>query len=324
LSNTLRIVFCGTPEIGVASLRLLLSDPTLTVEAGVSQPDRPRGRGGAVFASPVKEAALAAGVRVYQPEKIKSDEAYDFFKELAPDAVVIIAYGQIVPARLIAIPRFGWINLHASLLPKYRGAAPIAWAIANGERVTGLTTMQIDAGMDTGPTLLRHEITIGADETAPDLALRMAAEGAPLVVESLKKLERGEIAAQPQDNSLATYAPILKKEHGRIDWSLPARALYDRMRGFAPWPGTFTEFRGQLCHIWGRPAESASLDAAQLPGTIKAVGGAVYVVCGDATCLALEAVQLEGRKRIAAKEFVNGARLAPGESFGSAAPAAQS
>ncbi len=186
----LRIIFCGTPEFAVPSLRRLLSDPEFAIAAVVTQPDRPRGRGQEVSASPVKTVALEAGLQVYQPEKIKSDSALDFFMRMAVDAVVIIAYGQIIPARLIALPRLGWINLHGSLLPKYRGAAPIAWAIANGETVTGLTSMQIDAGMDTGPMLLRHKLEIGPDETTPELASRMAEAGAPLIIETLGKLAR--------------------------------------------------------------------------------------------------------------------------------------
>ena len=316
--TALRIVFCGTPDFGVPSLRLLLADPAFCVEAVVTQPDRPRGRGQTVVAPPIKQIALDAGIQVYQPEKIKADAAQDFFKQIAPDAVVIIAYGQIIPARLIEMPRFGWINLHASLLPKYRGAAPIAWAVANGETKTGLTTMQIDAGMDTGPTLLEHEMEIGPDETAPELAARLSEAGAPLVADSLKTLERGEISAQPQDSSQATSAPILKKEHGRIDWSQPAQQIYNRIRGFAPWPGAWTQFRGQLCHIWGRPAPEppvASSVSGETPGTIVPAGGAVYIACGAGSLLALEAVQLEGRKRVSAREFSNGARLSHNERF---------
>ncbi len=176
----LRIVFCGTPAFAVPSLRHLIAQQDFQVEAVVTQPDRPRGRGQQIAASPVKDVALAAGVPVFQPEKIKSDEALDYFKGLAPDVVVIIAYGQIISQRLIDVPRLGWINLHASLLPKYRGAAPINWAIVNGEARTGLTTMQIDAGLDTGPMLLKYETEIGRDETAPDLAARLAEAGAPL------------------------------------------------------------------------------------------------------------------------------------------------
>src|SRR2546422_5082365 len=172
----MRIVFCGTPDFAVPTLKRLLAEPDFTIEAVVTQPDRPRGRGGLLASSPVKDLALDAGLHVYQPEKIKSDSAYEFFKRLAPDAVVIVAYGQIIPARLIQIPRLGWMNLHASLLPKYRGAAPVNWAIINGETRTGLTTMQIDAGLDTGPILMQCELEIGANETAPQLLRRMRSE----------------------------------------------------------------------------------------------------------------------------------------------------
>ena len=320
----MRIVFCGTPEFAVPTLRALLTDSFFSVEAVVKQPDRPKGRGRAVSASPVKAVALEAGAHVYQPETIKSDSALDFFKRLAPDAVVIIAYGQIIPRRLIEIPRLGWINLHASLLPKYRGAAPIAWAIVNGESTTGLTTMQIDAGMDTGPILLQREIGIGPEETAPELARRMSEAGAPLVADSLRKLERGEIALRAQDASLASYAPLLKKEHGRIDWSYTAEEIYNRIRGLAPWPGAYTTFRGQLCHIWGRPAEAApagpdnekTLAGVSSPGSLIESAGGIHIVCGEGTRLHLDAVQMEARKRVTAREFANGAHPAPGERFG--------
>ncbi len=191
----LKLVFCGTPAFAVPSLRALIADPYFQVAAVVTQPDRPRGRGKKTASSPVKDAALESGVPVYQPEKIKSESSLDYFKRLAPDVVVIIAYGQIIPASLIAIPRLGWINLHGSLLPKYRGAAPINWAIINGEKVTGLTTMQIDAGLDTGPMLLKYQTGIGPDETALDLYAQLAEAGAPLIVETLKKLDRGEVPA---------------------------------------------------------------------------------------------------------------------------------
>ena len=203
----MRIVFCGTPEFAVPSLRRLAAEPGISVEAVVTQPDRPRGRGQNVSSSPVKEAALAAGLHVYQPETVKSDSAQEFLKRVAPDAVVIIAYGQIIPARLLTIPRLGWINLHASPLPRYRGAAPIHWAIANGETTTELTTMQIDAGMDTGPTLLQHELEIGPDETSPELAARMSEIGASLIVDSLLRLDRGEISPVPQDPPVPAASP---------------------------------------------------------------------------------------------------------------------
>ena len=310
----LRIVFCGTPAFAVPSLRHLLAQPDVQVEGVVTQPDRPRGRGKEVASSPVKNAALDAGIAVYQPEKIKSAAAQDYFERLAPDAVVIIAYGQIVPARLLAVPRRGWINLHASLLPKYRGAAPINWAIVNGETRTGLTTMQIDAGLDTGPTLLKYETAIGPDETASALAARLADAGGPLVVETLRKLDRGEIVPTPQDNTQATSAPPLNKEDGRINWSLPAPQVYNRIRGFDPWPGAFTSFREKSCHVWGRPAAHPAPTVA--PGTLIATKDKLLVSCGEGTALEIEFLQMEGRKQITAREFANGARLAPADRFG--------
>ena len=322
----LRIIFCGTPEFALPSLHHLLAQSDFQIAGVVTQPDRPSGRGHATSSSPVKEAAVAARVPVYQPEKIKSDEAFEYFTRTAPDAVVIIAYGQIIPQRLIEIPRLGWINLHGSLLPKYRGAAPIHRAIINGETRTGLTTMRIDAGLDTGPTLLKFETDIGPDETAPQLYARLSEAGAPLAVETLRALDRGTISPTPQDNSHASFAPPLKKEEGRIDWSLPAQEIYNRIRGLQPWPGAFTSFRGKNCAIWGRAASklipSASFAASpapatNAPGEIFAAGGNVSVACGEGTALQLEFVQLEGRKRITALEFANGARLTRGDRFGS-------
>ena len=267
----------------------------------------------------MKSAALAAGIPIFQPQKIRADEAYEYFRGAAPDVVVIIAYGQIIPARLIEIPRLGWINLHGSLLPKYRGAAPIHWAIANGETRTGLTTMRIDAGLDTGPVLMKYETEIGAEETAPELYARLAEAGAPVMADTLRGIEVGAITGVAQDNSQASLAPPLKKEDGRIDWSLAARKINDRIRGFQPWPGAFTSFRGKQCAIWGRAvvADIAAGDSGHVAaGTIIARGGEVDVVCGEGTALRVEFVQLEGRKRIAAREFANGARLAGGERFG--------
>ncbi len=343
----LRIVFCGTPAFAVPALRELIARPEFKIEGVVTQPDRPRGRGGEISASPVKAEALAAGIPVYQPAKIRSDEAFDYFAGVAPDVVVIIAYGQIIPARLIALPRLGWVNLHGSLLPKYRGAAPIHWAIAKGETRTGLTTMSIDAGLDTGPMLLRWETAIGADETAPELYARMAEAGGPLMVATLRGLADGNITPVAQDSSQATFAPPLKKEDGRIDWSLPARMIYNQMRGFQPWPGAFTLFRGKLCAIWGRPAVDDALlrgatvgagpaptsgtqtarlrpaptderDTGEIvPGTIRVAEGEAFVACGDGSVLRLEFAQMEGRKRVAAREFLNGARIVVGERFGS-------
>ena len=330
----LRIIFCGTPQFAVPALQELIAQPDIRVEGVVTQPDRPRGRGHEVSVSPVKAAAIAAGIEVFQPEKIRAPESFAYFERVAPDCVVIIAYGQIIPAKLIALPRLGWINLHASLLPKYRGAAPINWAIVNGETVTGLTTMQIDAGLDTGPMLLSTSLPIGSHETAPELAARLAQAGAPLIVDTLRDLQEGLITPRPQDGSQATHARPLKKEDGLIDWSLSAQQIYNRMRALQPWPGAFTRFRDKTCHLWGRPvtfedfqtahpgANHAELHAddgatpAHAPGAILVDKIGVRVVCGEGSLL-IESVQIEGRKRIAAREFINGARLTTGERFGS-------
>ncbi len=311
----LRIVFCGTPALAVPSLQRLIAEADFEIAGVVTQPDRPRGRGHEMHGSLVKTAAVAAGIPVYQPEKIKSDEAYEYFKRLTPDVVVIIAYGQIISQRLIDIPRLGWVNLHASLLPKYRGAAPINWAIANGEKVTGLTTMLIDAGLDTGPMLLKYQTGIGADETAPELTAQLAEAGGPLIVETLRKLDRGEIAPTPQDNSQASLAPILKKEDGRIDWWMSAFKIYNRIRGLQPWPGAFTTFRGKSCQIWGKPLKPIS--AGGTPGVILPTKeDGLLVICGASTVLHVEHLQLEGRKRVTDGEFMAGARIKPGERFG--------
>jgi methionyl-tRNA formyltransferase len=310
----MRLAFCGTPHFAIPSLEKLLSLPEFEILGVFTQPDRPRGRGQEVTFSPVKEVALAANVPVHQPAKIRAPEVEGQLRALAPDAIIIIAYGQIIPARLLTIPRLGWINLHASALPKYRGAAPIAWAIANGETVTANTSMRIDAGMDTGAMLLQNELAIGPDETAPELTARLAESGAALMVKTLRGLAVGEITPRAQDHAAATYAPILKREDGRIDWKRTAQEIYNRMRGFTPWPGAYTEFRGQTCHLFGHPATGESTQNA--PGTIISKQGRVVVSCGAATVLALAHVKLEGRKQVNAAEFANGARLQPEERFG--------
>lgn len=313
----LRIVFCGTPAFGLPALKRLLAESDFSVEAVITQPDRPSGRGQKISGSPIKDAALAAGIQVYQPEKIRSDSAREFLKHLAPDAVVIIAYGQIIPGDLLEIPRLGWINLHASLLPKYRGAAPIQRAIANGETRTGLTTMQIDAGLDTGPILDQIEMDIGPEETAPQLSDRMAEAGAPLMLGTLRRLDQAKIQPRSQDNSRATLAPPLKREEGLIDWSKPAPSIYNQIRAFDPWPGAFTHFRERICHIWGRPVEPPQVIKRGEPGAILADKENIFVVCGATTCLRLEFVKPEGRNRMTAREFSSGARFKPGERFAS-------
>lgn len=308
------MVFCGTPQFAVPSLKKLLSQPEFEIVGVFTQPDRPRGRGNEVSFSPVKEVASAAGFPVYQPEKIRAKEAEQQLRTLAPDVIAIIAYGQIIPGRLLPISRLGWINLHASLLPKYRGAAPIHWAIANGETITGNTTMRIDAGMDTGEMLLQQELAIGPYETAPELSERLSEAGAGLMIETLRGLAAGTLASRPQDAAGASYAPMLTREDGRIDWRRPAQEIYNRIRGFTPWPGAFTEFRGQTCHVLGRPLASGI--GADGPGTLVAGQGKLSVACGAATVMELSHVKVEGRKEVSASEFANGAHLKPGERFG--------
>jgi methionyl-tRNA formyltransferase len=313
----MRLLFCGTPHFAVPTFIHLLAEPDIEIAAVITQPDRPRGRGKQISASPMKTAAIAASIPVHQPEKIRSPEARNLLQQLAPDCIIIIAYGQIIPAALLTIPKLGWINLHGSLLPKYRGAAPINWAIANGETQTGLTTMRIDAGMDTGDMLLQQEIDIAPEETAPELAASMAEAGAPLVLATLRGLVSENLVPRPQDNDQATYAPLLKKEDGRIDWNLPAQQIYNRMRGFTPWPGAYTSFRGQTCHLWAEPFSLQTLTGGA-PGTIFREDTQILIACGHATLLRLLSVKLEGRKQISAVEFANGARLTERERFDNA------
>jgi len=323
----MKIVFCGTPQFAVPTLQHLLTQPDFEIAAVITQPDRPSGRGMQVAFSALKEAALAAGVPVHQPEKIRAPDAQEILQGIAPDCIVIIAYGQIIPARLLPIPKHGWINLHASLLPKYRGAAPINWAIVNGETHSGLTTMRIDADMDTGEMLLQTEMPIGPRETTPELAARMSEAGAPLMVETLRGISAGTLAARPQNHAEATLAPLMKKEDGRIDWTRSAGEIFNRMRGFTPWPGSFTTFRGRTCQVLAVPASNewhpattpdtvASGRPGSLPGTLRQTTGGLFVSCGGATELQVVSVKQDGGKKVAALEFASGARLTEGERFG--------
>lgn len=319
----MRLIFCGTPRFAVPTLKHLLAQPDFEIAAVITQPDRPRGRGHEVSFSPVKEIAIAAGIPMHQPEKIRAPEAQEILQKLAPDVIVIIAYGQIIPARLLPIPKLGWINLHASLLPKYRGAAPINWAIVNGEIKTGVTSMRIDAGMDTGEILLQEEMEIGPSESAPALAARMSELGAPLMAETLRGLAAGSIVPHPQNHEHASSASMLKKEDGRIDWAHTAQEIFNRIRGFAPWPGAYTTFRDQTCHIGGEPASNSNdvLEPASnpaqsaIPGSLLLQRNELMVRCGGTTYLRLLRVKLEGRKEVSATEFVNGAHLLAGEHF---------
>ncbi len=314
----MNLVFAGTPAFAVPTLQKLV-DAGFAVRLVVTQPDRPRGRGMELTASPVKQCALRLGLAVLQPEKIKYNE--EFHAELAalrPDAVIVVGYGRILPPWMIDLPPLGNLNLHASLLPKYRGAAPIQWAIARGETVTGVTTMRIDTGLDTGDLLLQRELAIAADDTAETLAPRLAAIGADLMIDTLRGLEAGTIQPRAQDHAHATLAPILKKEDGRIDFHRTATEIWNRLRGFQPWPGAYTTFRGKSLHLWA--ARPVAMDVPT--ATIRMEGHLPLAGCAPGTALELIEVQLEGKKRMAGRDFVNGYRPYNGEPLGEQPPIA--
>ena len=310
----MNLIFCGTPHFAVPTLEKLLAEG-FTIELVVSQPDEPSGRGYEVKPPPVKQVAEKAGIQVFQPAKLKDPATQEFLSKYHPDAIVVVAYGRIIPPWMIELPRLGCINLHASLLPKYRGAGPIQWAIIRGETVTGVTTMKIDPGMDTGDILLVREIPIREDDTTETLSESLSRIGADLTIETLRGLERGEVMPRPQDHSLATMAPMLKKEDGRIDWSLPAREISCRVRGLRPWPGAYSTFRGKNLHIWSAAAADAPRGELA-PGTLLGGAGKLSVACGQGTQLEVKEVQLEGRKRLSARDFLNGVHLQPGERLG--------
>jgi methionyl-tRNA formyltransferase len=309
----MRLVFLGTPAFAVPTLERVV-EAGHEVLAVVTQPDRPRGRGQAPAASRVKQAALRLGLPVYQPERVRRPEAVERLREISADCMVVVGYGQIIPQSVIDLVPLGIVNVHGSLLPSYRGAGPIQWAILNGETRTGVTTMRIDAGLDTGDMLLKAETAIGPDENAVELGQRLAVMGADLLVETLAGLADGRIAAEKQDNTEATYAPLLKKEDGRIDWTRDAHAIHNQVRGLQPWPGASTGFRGQALHIWKSRLWSGSAPPAAIPGTLAGLKPPV-VNCGTGA-LELVEVQLEGRKRIPAADFANGQRLTENESLG--------
>jgi methionyl-tRNA formyltransferase len=310
---SLNLVFCGTPQFAVPTLEKLV-DAGFRVQLVVTQPDRPKGRGLELVQSPVKQSTLKLNLPITQPERIKTnDEFRAQLTALEPDAIIVVGYGRIIPQWMLDLPPLGNINLHASLLPKYRGAAPIQWAIANGETVTGVTTMRIDAGLDTGEILLQQQLALAPDDTAETLAPRLASIGADLMIETLRGLEAGSVHPRPQDNSQATLALILRKEDGLVDFSRSAAEICNRIRGFQPWPGAYTKFRGKnLQIIRARPATDA-LPLAELHATVDRL----LVGCAHNTSLELLEIQLEGKKRTSAADFVRGYRPQSGEKLGS-------
>jgi len=313
---TMKIVFAGSPRFAIPTLESLAASHHRIIGV-ITQPDRPAGREQQLQPSPVKKAALKLGLPVHQPEKIKSEPAKSLLHELNPEAIVVVGYGQILPPWVLELPRYGCVNLHGSLLPAYRGAAPIQWAIANGETKTGVTTMLMDPGMDTGPILLQWETEIGPEETAPELAERMSAPGAELMLQTMRGLEDGSLTPQPQDNSRASRAPLLKKEDGLIDWAKPAQEVFNRLRGFLPWPGAFTSFRNQRLQIWrATPGAMPHASGQPAPGQLIVIGNQLYAACGANSALQLLEVQLEGKRRMPAEDFIRGMRPKEQERFG--------
>jgi len=308
----LSLIFCGTPRFAVPSLEKLAAAGH-RIHLVVTQPDRPKGRGLELVASPVKQSALKLSLPITQPDRIKTNEEFrSQLTSLKPDAIIVVGYGRIIPQWMLDLPPLGNINLHASLLPKYRGAAPIQWAIANGETITGNTTMRIDAGLDTGDILLQRELPIDADDTAETLAPRLAAMGADLLVETLRGLEAGSIQPRRQDDSRATIAPILKKEDGLIDFNRTAEEILNRLRGFQPWPGAYTKFRGKNLQIINAQPSTESVPPAEL----KVIVDRLVVGCAPKTSIEVLELQLEGKKRTSAQSFINGYHPRESEKLG--------
>jgi methionyl-tRNA formyltransferase len=315
----MKIVFCGTPFFAVPTLEALLAADH-EVALVVAQPDRPVGRHQQLTAPPVKQTALAACLAVAQPEKIRSNAEFRAQLEgIGPDAIVVVAYGRILPPWMLALPRLGCINLHGSLLPKYRGAAPIQWAVAMGDAFTGNTTMLLEEGLDTGPILLQQEHEIGPEETATDLFDRLARAGAPLVIKTLAGLADGTIVPQLQNHAFATFAPMLDRQDGRMDFAArAARELYNRWRGFQPWPGAFTTLNGRklIVHRMSVTAPAFAESESAASGTICVEGHRFFAACAEDTWLEFLELQLEGKKRMPATEFLRGNPLAAGARLG--------
>lgn len=311
----MRLVFCGTPQFAVSTLDSLIAAGH-EIALVVTQPDRPQGRGLEVMMSPVKQCAQKHALPITQPEKIKNNvEFRRQLEEIAAETIIVVGYGRLIPPWMLSLPPRGNINLHGSLLPKYRGAAPIQWAIAEGEPISGVTTMLLNEGLDTGDMLMQRQLAIGADENAVGYGERLSVVGAELMVETLRGLEAGSIHPQEQDHSRASLAPILKKEDGIADFSLPAQRIYNRLRGFQPWPGCYTTFRGKKLAIHAaRPQNPVSEGPS---GSVIMDGDRLSVFCGESSVLELLEIQPEGKRRMSAGDFLRGYRPTVGERLGS-------
>ena len=312
----MKIIFMGTPDFAVAALDALCRDGQEVILA-VTQPDRQKGRGRKVIQTPVKICAEKWNVPVFQPVRIREPEAIEKIRALAPDLIVVAAFGQILPQELLDIPRLGCINIHASLLPKLRGAAPIQWSVINGDSESGITLMQMNAGLDTGDILFQESVPVGPSETGESLYEKLARLGGEMIVRHLPAIEAGDISPVPQDDEKSSYAPMLRKEMGEIDWSMPAAGIEQRMRGMLPWPGAYTAFGGHTLKIWGaRVLPDAEVPAGTTPGTVLYTDKkTICVACGEGA-LALLEVQAEGKKRMAADAFLRGTKIPEGTVLG--------
>ncbi|MBC7346077.1 MAG: methionyl-tRNA formyltransferase [Clostridia bacterium] len=313
----MRLVFFGTPAFALPTLEALLESPHRVLGV-VTQPDRPKGRRRLLAPPPVKEAAAARGLPIWQPANLREPAFLSLLRGLEPEVAVVVAYGKILPPAVLDLPRHGCINVHASLLPRYRGAAPIHWAVINGESETGVTTMYMAPALDAGDIILQRAVAIGTRETTGALHDRLARLGADLLLETLDLLEAGKAPRRPQDEALASYAPPLQPEDERIDWQWPAAVIFNRVRGLNPWPGAYTTWRGKRLKIWWvEPGALAAREAR--PGQVLAVGGEGFsVACGSGQALLVKELQPEGKAPMEAAAFVRGYRLAPGEYLGDA------
>ncbi len=302
----------GTADFAVPTLRRLIHEGFM-ITSVITQPDRPSGRGQSIRFTPIKQAALEIQLDVHQPSTLKDDAARRFFSELSADCIVVVAYGKLIPKWLIQMPKWGVLNLHGSLLPKYRGAAPIQWAVANGETETGVCTMQIDEGLDSGPVYLCEKTAIDPEESVSELSSRLALMGSGLVIRTIMGIADGSLESRPQDHVHASFARILRKQDGYVDWSLPARTIHNHVRAFNPWPGAVAGFRSADCRILKSRVGQAS--GSNTSGTIVVSKGRIEVICGDGTSLELVEIQLPGRKPIAGRDFANGLRVQSGEVF---------
>ena len=318
----MKVVFMGTPDFAVPSLTNIIAAPELEVVGVVTQPDRPKGRGNKLGSSPVKQAAQKNGLEVFQPESVNTPEAYSKLREWAPEVIVVVAFGQILKEHILQLPKFGCINVHASLLPQYRGAAPIHWAIINGETKTGISTMYMEQGLDTGDIILQEEVAIGPEETTGELHDRLSLLGGNLIVATLRMVREGKAPRRKQEDSKATYAPVLKREHEVIDWKQDAAGIVNQIRGLNPWPGSFTTLRGKTLKLWrARVLDYGDIcQSDAVPGQVVDTGKKGIIVQAGKGQVAITELQLQSRSKMRVEEFLRGNNLQPGEILGGVSP----